>query len=171
MGPRNAGIIASRILALYLVVETISAIISFVLVARSLEGTSSFWAYVGPRLVIAWLLWILADRIGTGIAAGTGQTEPAAHPLIDLQTVAFVVVGLIFVMQAIPAMIETAITNFPPVGDFAPLRLGPYGGFGDRTGIIVGQVFRLLLGLSLMLGARQLATALRGRDRNEPPAA
>lgn len=171
MGPRNAGIVASRILALYLAIESVSAIISFLLLARSLGGSSSFWAYVGPRLVIAWALWIMADRIGQGIATGTSDAGGASHSLVDLQTVAFIVVGIVLVVQAIPTLIQIGVSDFPPYGDFSPLRFTPYGGFGDRGGLIASEVFRLGLGIGLVFLARPLSVALHGRSKDEPPAA
>lgn len=171
MGARNAGVVASRIIALYLGIEAISTIVTYLIFVRGFAGSSYFWGVIGPRLVIAWILWIVADRIGAGIARGTSDTPGTSLSLVDLLTAAFVVVGVVLLVQAIPALVNIAISDSPIYDEFAPLRFTPFGDFGGRAGLVVGELVRLGIGVALITFARPFSVALHGRHRNEPPAA
>jgi len=172
MRPRSAAIVACRVIALFLGTEALIQILSFLLLVRSLEGTSYFWATFGTRLVVAFALWIVADRLGDVMAGGLDDPAAAPRPIIEVQTIAFTVVGVVLAIQAIPSLVEIAASQTPAFDDYSPLRLTLSGRFiGDRGAAVAGEITRLALGIALILGARSIATALGRRDRSEPPTA
>lgn len=169
MRPRSAAIIACRIIALWLGTQALLAIVSFLIVSRQFNGSGSFWGYVGTSVVIAWGLWILAETIGRAMAAGTSDDPaPQPHPLIDLHSTAFAVVGVVLITQAIPNLIRTIIESHR---EFAGFQFGGpyYPGFLSRGGAFAGEITRLVLGAALIYLAHPIAEALVRRSRELPP--
>jgi hypothetical protein len=168
MSPRSAAILACRIIALVLGITAVTAIISFLLIARELGGSGAFWGYVGPTLIISYMLWVFADRISEPMARGTDQTAHAIHRLVDLQAVAFSVVGVILIAQAIPDLISVAAANVPSLGEgLIPFSLRGYP--SDRGAAILAELVRIVIGVALILGSRTLAEWLTLRNPEPEP--
>lgn len=169
--PRSAAIIACRTIALFLGIEAAIQIIAFLLTVRSLEGTSFFWATFGARAVVSLVLWVVADRLGEAMARGTDDTA-SARPNADVMTIAFTIVGVVLVVQAIPALVELAMRDVPRFAGFAPLERSVSSSavlFGDRTAEIVREITSLVIGVALIVSGRALAETLRRRMPQEGP--
>ncbi len=174
MRPRSAAIVACRIIALFLGIEAVIQIIAFLLTVRSLDGTGFFWATFGTRAVVAFALWIVADSLGQAMARGTDDTA-SARPVADVLTIAFTIVGVVLIVEAIPALIELAARPTPRLPSLGRLERSVSGInslFADRTAEVVGEITRLVIGLALIVAGHPLAQMLRRRMPEQgPPAA
>jgi hypothetical protein len=174
MSPRSAAILACRIIALVLGITAVTAIISFLLIAREFGGSGPFWGYVGPTLVISYVLWVFADRISEPMTRGTDVTAVPVHRLVHLQAVVFSVVGVILIAEAIPDLISAAAASYPSFdGGVSPFSLRGFP-FPDRGAAILGGLARIAIGVALILGSRSLAEWLTLRnpepEAQQPPA-
>lgn len=169
MRPRSAAIVACRIIALLFGLEAAIQLITFIFLVRSIAGSAYFWAGLGARLVVAYVLWITAERLGDAMARGTDESSGSLPSAASIQTIAFTVVGVVLIVQAIPALVEVVASRAADLGPFAPLR-STSSWFVDRAAGITGALIRLALGIALVLGARPLTDALRRRDPPEPTA-
>ncbi|MFY9585919.1 MAG: hypothetical protein WAT66_00530 [Actinomycetota bacterium] len=172
MRPRSAAIIACRVIALYLGVNALIQIVSFLLVVRSLNGSGFFWATFGTRAVVAVALWIVADQVGIAMTREIDDTA-SPRPMVDSLTIAITVVGVVLVVQAIPDLIEVAIRQTPgfPLSSESPLFLSG-SLIGNKTAEIVGGITQLVIGIVLIAAGRPLADVVRRRMPEEkPPAA
>ena len=171
MRPRSAAILACRIIALFFGIQAALAIVSYLAFApEGFEGSGPFWAHTGTTAVIAFFLWVGAETFSAHMSRGAPDEAPSPpRSLANAHAVAFSVVGVLLITQAIPALIAVASSDFGEGPSFGPLVFG--SGFGDRTGALVAGLVRLVLGLLLMGGAGDLAARLSRRyPEPEPPA-
>ena len=171
MRPRSAAILACRIIALFFGIEAVLAIVSYLAFApEGFEGSGPFWAHTGTTAVIAFLLWVGAETFSVHMSRGAPDEAPSPpRSLANAHAVAFSVVGVVLITQAIPALIAIASSDFGGASGFGPLTFS--SGFGNRTSEIVTGIVRIVLGVFLIGGAGSLAARLaRSYPDPEPPA-
>lgn len=161
MRPRSAAILACRIIALVMGIEVVTAVVSFLAFAPGLEGSGPFWAMVGTRAVIAWVLWIGAEGIAGAIARGTVDEGVAvAGRTANVATVAFAVVGLILITEALTGFAATLATSsglgFGPES-FGRFSVTDFPFAGTTRAAVIIEMVTLGIGLLLMIGAGDLA--------------
>jgi hypothetical protein len=170
MRPRSAAILACRIIALFFGIETVIATISFLAFApEGFEGSGSFWAITGTTAAISFFLWVGAETFSTAMAHGAADEAPSPpRSLVNSHAVAFSVVGIVLITQAIPALISAAAYGGGGAG-FGPLSFT--ADFGGQNAAIVAGVVRLVMGAFLVGGSGDLAARLARRyPEPEPPA-
>jgi hypothetical protein len=169
MRPRTAASLACRIIALWLGVNVVMQTVSAVILTDGRIGSlGQFWAVIGTQAAVAWLLWIGATGLGGAMAPDVAGDPPVPRSNVEIHTIALSVVGVVLVVEAIPALIAIAVSG-PDIGPFGPLSL-PGGDFGffDRSAGLVANVVKLAIGSQLALRARGLAGWL-ARRYPEPP--
>lgn len=118
-------------------------------------------AFVTPTILLLFFsiwLWRNADWLAGKMLPGPEvSTEGSALNASDLQIVAFSVVGLILIVQALP-QISSMVMEYKYRTEMAGRGQFPAGGI-DRQ-LVFGGV-KLLLGIGLLFGARGLAGILR----------
>lgn len=157
---QKVGVVASRIIALFLGVGSIVSIISYLISVRDYSGSGFFWAQVLSRLGVALLLWLSAEAIGGAIARGTSPGEGPRASLTDLHVLGLSLIGVWFVAQAIPSIIEALGTPRGPTFSGFPRSFYP----GSNRGAVIGsQLVQAAIGLGLIVAARTIAEALARR--------
>jgi hypothetical protein len=157
-----------RVLAIYLVAQVISLmplVVPFVRASIN-EGGVTLWVVltVIGMIVMAVVLWLFAGRLASGVVRECDPTIQFSLTLEDAYSLAFVVLGLYFVLDALPGAVISiyrliSATSQYPVGDVVRSQrlLDMY-----RTGITLGA------GLAALLGHRIWARKLTHSD--VPPA-
>ena len=176
MRPRSAAVIALRIFATILTVEVVSAVVSFLAVARTVAGTGAFWAIVGTRLVLAFLLWMSADALATAITGGLVDESPASpRRTVNIHAVALSIVGVVLIAQGLTSLISAAVTEtgvsaFSRLRSTTPFAEVPFAGRG--AAVLIAFV-TLAIGTVLIIASGAIAKGLSARypepDNGPPP--
>lgn len=172
MRPRSAAILACRIIALFFGIQAVIQAVSLLAFSGgALGGTGAFWALVGTTFVVAIFLWVAAENISQGMIRGApDEPSGASHRLVNAHAVAFSIVGVVLIVQAIPSLIATGIAEVGGSGG-----AGGFFGFGgepffDRDSAIVANVVRIVLGFILIFGAGDISRSLARRyPEPDPP--
>lgn len=173
MRPRSAAVLACRVISIVLGVQVVTQAVSVLIFTKAhLEGTGEFWAITGSTAVIAWFLWIAAVNLSSAMARGTPDEQPATpRPTANVHAIAFSIVGVVLIVQAIPELVAAAAARVDGFG--GPFGLPGFGGGGfgfGRDSAIAAGVVRLVIGLILIVAASDLARMLAARYPDpEPP--
>jgi hypothetical protein len=148
MNPRDAGILASRILAIFFGTHAISGLASYLAIVAQNGGV--LWNFIASFLtqgIIALVLWLGAGSIGRMIAAGASDAEPAApRPLAHVRGTAIFILGLALVVFAIPELVSALSSDSS--------RLRPL-----RHPSVAGTVVKLVVGAGLMIYGNMLTAS------------
>lgn len=154
--------IALRVLAVYIIARGIMELPGL-LTVRMYTGDAQFggadflWifaAIISP-LIIGLCLWFLAPRAAYWVV-GSGEKAdlPMAVSGATLLAVAFISIGVAFVVQSLPNVLGFIYASQEP----SNAALGP-SVFYSRY--FLSEVIRLLLGLLLMVGSKNLVRLFR----------
>jgi hypothetical protein len=170
MRARSVASLACRIIALWLGVNVVMQTVSAAILTDGRIGAlGQFWAVIGTQAAVAWLLWISATTLGGAMAADAPGDPPVTRSNVDVHTVALSVVGVVLVVEAIPALIAVAVSG-PGIGPFGPLALSRNDfGFFDRSAGVIANLVKLGIGALLVLRARVLAGWLARRYPEPTP--
>lgn len=149
--------IALRVLAVYIISIGILELpqIATMNIASQDVGTLIFFTFIFMDIApfaLGVTIWLLAPRIGGWIVGKSVSAVPAKSvSTADLQTIAFVTIGLLIAIQASAYIIgviysSLLIATWPGGHDkYPPLFLSPMFG---------AQIAKLVLGLALLFGAK-----------------
>lgn len=159
MHPRDAALLSIRILSLYLGVQAVLQLSSFVtLHAGPLTSSIRFVLPVAVQAVIAGGLWAAAETLAASVAHGAADTRHAGGVgLGKVAGLAVFVLGLYLVVSALPALIGTLLSP-----DFGGPFFGSVGPFGGRRAALAAAGIQALLGLGAVIWGRSV---MRRRDR------
>ncbi|HEX9697631.1 MAG TPA: hypothetical protein VGB64_15115 [Actinomycetota bacterium] len=155
MRTRTAGMIASRVLAIYIAFTSI--IFSGELIHALIEGrpagvVAESALPAGVALGLALLLWVaapaVADRLAGSASGGAGEEDSPARAA-DIAAIAFTVAGLFIAAQALP-LVAHALTR---------LAIGEGTG-RDIAADLASAIARTTIGAALAATARSLAKRL-----------
>ena len=166
MRPRNAAILACRILAIFFASTALITIVGFLAATHGHVGVGEFWAYSLTQVFVAVVLWALAEGLANSMIRGASDEAPgSARPLWELLSAAFSIVGIIFIAQSIPALIGIAASSS------GGLSSGAFevASFGDRGAAVASIIVKLAVGGALIYGSRDIAEAVARRAGREPP--
>ena len=179
MKPRSAAIVAVRVIALWMGIETLTmaiGLIIFTVQINQVSGTGFLWAILVARAVIAILLWSQAENLAIAIARGTGEdVSEVRGRTANTHAVAFSVVGLILTVNGLTGLVGTAANEasaslqsvFGAGLSFAGSLFG-----STRVAAIVVELLMLGIGLLLLFWGGELAAALSRRyPEPDPPVA
>jgi hypothetical protein len=170
MATRNAAILAARIIAIYFGVQVAVAIpqlINMLTLSPPFRSIWPFYVSTAVLAVIACYLWIRAELVADRMTSGAAPDAGAAPaPGERTQMLAFMVVGLVAVVQAIP---ELAGLIFSESGNLG--SIGPFGPtFGGGQGAAIGaSIIRLAIGLLLLFRASAIVEVVNPRAGGSPP--
>lgn len=160
MSNREISSLACKILAVFLMIQGISAIanvLTYYIASPNLgvERASNIIAPLIFYVLGGVLLWIFSNKLSIIMAKDETPSEFTEHSRItagDLQRISFSVIGLYFIGSAIPQLI-TVLANFYSIDkqDF-PISLLPN---------VIGSLSRLILGLVIFLGSQGLVNFLK----------
>jgi hypothetical protein len=163
MQPHDAGVLATRIVALYFGIQAFIQLVNyFAFQAKPFSASARFLLPIGALALIAAVLWWRAERIGAAIARGStgGSSEP--RPVQHLRAVAAFILGLVLAGLAIPAIVSASVSDLagaPVFGIFVP--------FGGRSAAIATAITQLIVGIALMGWAEsQMPRKPGGPDRH-----
>ena len=116
MRPRSAAILAVRIIALVIGIQGIMAFVALSSITSQFGdngGTGPFWALVAAHLVIAIALWRFAEDLSRPMSRGTDDESPmAARRTANIAAVAFSVLGLFLITEAVTDFVATLANSF-----------------------------------------------------------
>ena len=171
MRPRSAAVIACRVIAIVFATQALTAIvslISFLAEAGEVGASGPLWAQLVARILIAFVLWTQAEALADGIARGTVDEGPQMpRRTANAHTVAFSVVGLIFAVDAILAIIAIAATES---GHGIPAFARDFTLFApasSKAAAVITEVIKMGIGLWLLLESGTVARFL-SRKYPEP---
>lgn len=147
MHPRDAGILASRIVGLYFGISAVIQFASyFAFQAKPFSASARFLIPVGALALVGLLLWLRASQVGDAIARGTSATAPGTQrPIEQLRGLGAFILGLFLTALAIPAIVAASVSDIagaPVFGIFVP--------FGGRASALATAITQLIIGVTLM---------------------
>jgi hypothetical protein len=175
MRPRSAAILACRIIALFFGIQALLMTVSLLAFAVG-PGSGRIWATVGATAIVAWGLWMPAENLSGAMTRGAPDEAPASpRSTANAHAVAFSIVGVVLIVQAIPGLVAIAASDVPGfAGGLSPFGLSGGSFFSGRGAAVATEVVRIVLGFVLIYGAGDLARSLSRRypdpERSPPPA-
>lgn len=173
MRPRSAAIIACRVIAIFIAVQTITQLVTFLIFTHGgAGGSGEFWAIMGTNAIMAYFLWIFADGLAGSMTRGApDEVAPSARPTVNVHAVAISILGIFFAVTAVPALVAIFASEATSGGSFTDF-FTPGGSFayGDRDAAVAAEVIRLAIGLALIAASGDIARGLaRKYPEPEPP--
>ncbi|ATW28244.1 hypothetical protein [Candidatus Formimonas warabiya] len=161
MNVKAAATIAVKVLAIFTLIKFITYLPSayniFDIVSTASSQTSAslqiitFMAPICLLLIVSMCLWLYADEISDRMVKNPGINEKVNINYEGLQSIAFSVVGIIIVADALPALISAFIhlkidDSFRPLNQY--INLGTTG-------------LKLVIGLLLLFGSKGLVGLIK----------
>lgn len=173
--PNTSAVVACRVLGLYIALRWLGLMHAE---AFSLfRGPPLAWLSLGAAVslvvpvLVAVGLWMRAPWIAKRMLADveSGQAPRSAITLQEAQTVAISILGLLFVVEAIPGLAVAVLEYFrvPGIAADAGMRSALSAGALKATVMRITEIAR---GTCLILGSRGLAGVLQtGQASRRPP--
>lgn len=160
MSKREISSLACKILAVFLMIQGISAIanvLTYYIASPNLgvEKASNIIAPLIFYVLVGILLWLLSNKLSLVMAKDETHSdlaEPSRITASDVQRISFSVIGLYFIGNAIPQLISVLASFYSIHKQDIPISLLPN---------IIGSVSRLILGLVIFLGSQGLVNFLK----------
>jgi len=168
MDPKVLGVVAFRVLAVYLVIWGLTnstALFGVFQIQRELPSQAAGsilgpWIYglaIAVPVLGGMVLWRLAPGIAARAVSGEADdSREVSFSLEQSQAVAFTTVGLSLIFWILPSFLVGTydlFTSTPP--EFSAVAQNPY-----KATNLVSMFLEILLGLWLVLGARSLTRLL-----------
>ncbi len=160
MTKREIAILSFKVLSLYTVIRVIDQLqYVFYLFANEPVLENLLTKIIPPLLLIlcAALLWFLAPFLASSVFKSVAVENESVASLVDIQTVAFTVVGLFLLASALPELVNALIISF---------TLWVVGSKQALIHTIILLFLKVGLGLWLLFRSRGLVNFLRSVQRN-----
>jgi hypothetical protein len=161
MTKKEIATLSFKILSLYAffhLIDKLAHIISYLLYG-DLSGVKflNFISWAVPPflfLIFGILLWYAASPLAASLFKTTDPDDKANASLIDIQTVAFSVVGLFVLADSVPDFLRVVVWHYS-VESTTPIQKSPLAGDG------VAFLLRSAAGFWLLLGSRGIVNLVR----------
>lgn len=125
-------------------------------------GILNFTIFAAPVLLLllcGGLLWFIAPLLASSISKSNISEDNSVASLLNIQMVAFSVVGLYMLADSLPTLVRSTIWHFTTsthsIGERSPL-----------VGDIVGSLVQIVLGSWLLFGSRGLVNLISSMRRD-----
>lgn len=150
---RDAGLVASRVVALYVGFHAMIYSGDFLHDIIRDRDSATFWSALVPLILLsgtAIILWTAAPKVAGWLVARTSTTDPPrTADRVDLAQIAFATAGLVIGAQAIPLAAHAIARVMVPPGINR-----------DVVADFVAAAVRIGLGIGIVLSAHSMAIAL-----------
>jgi hypothetical protein len=161
---REIATLSFKVLSLYAFIQAIDKLPSFInymykynFIEAGILNSMIFAAPMLLLLLCGGLLWFIAPFLASIISKSDISVDGSAASLLDIQVVAFSVVGLYMLADSLPALVRSVIWHFT-------------GGYLYKSSPLVGEIMgflvRITIGLWLLFGARGLVNLIRSLRRD-----
>jgi hypothetical protein len=162
---RGIAVLALRVVGLYIVFTQLPAVLMPLVMIADM-GAEAWRAFIPPLLYVGagLFVWRYSESLGARLSRGLGAIEspsPITAGGVDVQTLAFSVVGLFVLAHAVPSLISAGATSL-----LAPRMDLEASGFPvmlDSVDIsrVLMNTAQLAIGAALLFGARGFSGMIR----------
>jgi hypothetical protein len=163
MTKREVATLSFKVLSLYAFIKAIDKLPMLINYMYKYDfseaGLRGFMLFAAPMLLLllcGGLLWFMAPFLASLLSKSSISVDDSAASLLDIQMVAFSVIGLYMLADSLPALVRSTIFHFGYVSR----------GDDPFVGEIMASLVKIAIGLWLLFGSRGLINFIRSMRRD-----